>query len=80
MTHLYRLCGAAPRAGVLRWSCTASPRVVDEDRRTGAILVIVAGLETVDHGGHAGAHHVFDVPERGAFEVGGAVGRFIEGL
>ena len=80
MTHIYRLRAFAPKEGHLLWTCTACPRVVEQDRRTGTIPVIEACLEKVDHGGHDGAHAVFDIPERGAFEVGGAVGRFIKGL
>lgn len=80
MTHLYRLCAFAPAPGVLRWTCQRCPRVVQQDLRTGAITVQVAGLESVDHAGRSGAHHVFDRPELGAFEAGGKMAAFLEGL
>lgn len=70
--HLYRLCGAAPREGAVRWICQECPRVVDQDTRTGAIVVFRAGAESAIHGGRHAAYHIFDVPEVGAFEVGGA--------
>jgi hypothetical protein len=68
-----------PAPGVVRWVCTACPRVVDQTQ-AGAILVRVAGVESVDHAGRAGLHHIFDQPEAGAFELAGPMGRFLEGL
>ncbi len=68
--HLYRLCGFAPREGHIRWSCTSCPRVVDQETRTGAIIVLHAGAESAIHGGRHGQHHIFDQPELGAFEAG----------
>ncbi len=47
---------------------------------TGAIVVHVAGAESAIHGGRAGRCHIFDTPERGAFEVGGPWERALDGL
>jgi hypothetical protein len=80
MTHIYNLHGFAPRSDWLRWSCRTCGRTVDQDRQTGRITVQVSGTESVIHGGHAGQHHIFDIPEVGAFEVGGPVGRFLSQL
>lgn len=77
--HTYRLHGFAPKENYLRWSCTVCPRVVDQDRRTGEIEVIYAGAESAIHGGRAGALHIFDQPELGAFESGPWVGA-VKGL
>lgn len=79
MIHTYRLHGFAPGDGLLRWSCRDCPRVVDQDRRTGAVMVIYAGAESCTHGGRSGHLHIFDQPELGAFEAGVWAGA-IEGM
>ena len=70
MIHRYRLHGFAPKEGYLRWSCRECPRVVDMNRTTGEIEVWIAGAESCIHGGRSGALHIFDEPERGAWESG----------
>ena len=80
MTHIYRMRSFAPEPDVVAWTCPECGRLVHQHTRTGAITVQIAGAESTIHGGHAGPRHIFDVPEVGAFEVGGVVGRFLEQL
>ena len=79
MIHPYRLHSFAPRLNWLRWSCAQCGRTVDQDRVTGALVVVVAGADAPHTGGSAGRWSIWDAPT-GDVRVEGPWEKALEGL